>query len=110
MEQVSKDLVQVRSEIDALDEGIVELIARRLELAREAARVKAAMGVEGSDPAREAAVVRRAATVADRKGVDAEGVRQLFWNLIGLSRRSQEALSHGPGPAPVGVPSAPGEA
>ncbi len=110
MEQVSKDLLQVRSEIDALDEGIVELIARRMELARRAARVKAAMGVEGSDPAREAAVVRRAATAAGLRGVDAEGVRQLFWNLIGLSRRSQEGLSPGCGPAPQGVPSAPGDA
>ena len=96
MRSASEELDRVRSMIDSLDEGIVEMIAQRLELAREAAQVKARHGLRGLDPAREAAVVRRAAEAALERGMDTEAVRQLFWNLIGLSRRSQESCSDGP--------------
>jgi chorismate mutase len=45
------------------------------------------------DPAREAAVVRRAGTVARDAGLEDEDVRYIFWHLIGLSRRAQMEAS-----------------
>ncbi|MBX6366066.1 MAG: chorismate mutase, partial [Gemmatimonadetes bacterium] len=48
-----------------------------------------AAGLPTLDPAREAAVVRRAGALAREHGLEAEAVRGIFWHLIGLSRRAQ---------------------
>jgi chorismate mutase len=45
------------------------------------------------DPAREAAVVRRSAERARDAGLDEEAVREIFWRLVGLSRRTQREES-----------------
>lgn len=89
--RTTKDpLDEVRARIDALDEELVRLVAQRVRLGGDAARVKAATGLPHLDPGREAAVVRRAAAMAQQEGLDPEGVRHLFWNLVGLTRRSHE--------------------
>lgn len=86
----SRDLQALRQEIEGVDQEIVELIARRTELARRIGEVKRQAGQPTLDPAREAAVVRRAGRLARDAGVAQEDVRQIFWHLIGLSRRAQE--------------------
>ena len=42
------------------------------------------------DPQREAEVIRRAVVAARAKGQPTEAVRQIFWHIVGLSRRVQE--------------------
>ena len=50
---------------------------------------KGVLGLPTLDPAREAAVVRRAGELARDAGLDGDDVRYIFWHLIGLSRRAQ---------------------
>lgn len=78
-------LAEVRSDIDRLDQAIVELIHDRTRLARRAALSKRAIGRAMRDTRREAEVVRRAARRARDLGVDDERVREFFWRLIDLS-------------------------
>ncbi|HEX7242336.1 MAG TPA: chorismate mutase [Longimicrobiaceae bacterium] len=83
------DLKRLRGEIERVDQSIVELVAERVRLARMVGAAKRAVGVPTLDPAREAAVVRRAGALAREAGLVDEEMRALFWHLIGLSRRAQ---------------------
>jgi chorismate mutase len=82
-------LEQLREEIEAVDLQVIQLLARRVELARAVGEAKRAAGRAVLDPAREAAVVRRAGVLAREAGIDGEDVRYIFWHVIGLSRRAQ---------------------
>ena len=83
------DLQQLRGEIERIDREIVSLVAERVRLAREVGKAKRAADLPTLDPAREAAVVRRAGALAREAGLVDEEMRALFWHLIGLSRRAQ---------------------
>jgi chorismate mutase len=82
-------LETLRTEIEEVDRQLIALLAKRVELARQTGDAKRAGGCEVLDPAREAAVVRRAGAVAREMGVDDEDVRYIFWHVIGMSRRAQ---------------------
>ena len=81
-------LEPVRHAIDAVDTELLALLARRLRLAHEARATRTGVGGPPVDPAREAAVVRRAATLAREHGLEPEVVRDIFWRIIELSHRS----------------------
>ncbi|HEX5727043.1 MAG TPA: chorismate mutase [Longimicrobiaceae bacterium] len=83
------ELERLRTAIEELDRRLVELIAERVRLAREVGVAKRAGGRPTLDPSREAAVVRRAGALAREAGLAEEDVRDIFWHLIGLSRRAQ---------------------
>jgi chorismate mutase len=87
-EGVPAALVALRRELEQLDGQLIRLLAERERLAREIG----AAGIPTLDPAREAAVVRRAAALAREHGLDEEVVRAVFWKLIASARRAQ----HGP--------------
>jgi len=82
-------LAEIRERIEQLDRDIIALIAERVQLGREVGGVKRELGLPTLDPAREAAVVRRAGSLAREAGLEDEDVRYIFWHLIGLSRRAQ---------------------
>lgn len=83
------EIERIRNSMEALDDELIHLIARRCELSRELGAAKQMRGLPVIDTSREAAVVRRAAERAREVGVDEEAVRHVFWCLIDLSRRSQ---------------------
>jgi chorismate mutase len=84
------DLIRERRiEIERVDQAIVALLQQRVRLAREVGRLKSGAGLALFDPAREAAVVRRAAAQARDDGISEDGIRQIFWQVIGLCRRAQ---------------------
>jgi monofunctional chorismate mutase len=83
------DLQLLRAEIERIDREIVTLVADRVRLAREVGKAKRAADLPTLDPAREAAVVRRAGALAREAGLVDEEMRALFWHLVGLSRRAQ---------------------
>jgi len=85
----ARELETLREEIERTDRALVALVAERVALARRVGSAKLALGLPTLDPAREAAVVRRAGTLARQAGLDDEDVRYIFWHLIGLSRRAQ---------------------
>lgn len=99
----SEHLERLRSEIEALDEALVELIAKRRDLVLEVGRVKRALGLPVMDPPREARVVRRAAEIARRRGIDEELTRDVVWRIIASAREAQSGGTSW-GPPDVGRP------
>lgn len=84
-----QQLESLRVQIEQIDRDIVGLIARRVALGRAVGEAKRSLGATILDPAREAAVVRRAGTLARDAGLADEDVRDIFWHVIALSRRAQ---------------------
>ena len=87
--EASDEMRGVREEVERIDRELIALIAERVRLARRLGEAKRAAGLPVLDPAREAAVVRRASALAREAGVPEEDVRYIFWHLIGLARRAQ---------------------
>ena len=84
------ELAKCRDEIERIDRKIVELLAKRLTLGKRTGELKRLAGLPILDPTREAAVIRRAATVARDAGLQPEPVREVFWQIVGMSRRVQQ--------------------
>lgn len=85
------ELAALRDGIEEIDRELIELLSRRITLARQVGAVKRRAGLPTLDPPREAAVVRRAGALAREAGLEDEDVRYLFWHVIGMSRRAQLA-------------------
>jgi chorismate mutase len=88
-DRTTADLTSLRDEIERLDRELVTLIARRVFLARAVGVAKRAVGMATLDPAREAAIIRRAGELARDAGLGEEDVREIFWHVVGLCRRAQ---------------------
>lgn len=86
----SRELHACRQELEKLDLDLVQLLAQRVKIARRTGSLKRASGMPILDPQREAAVIRQAVSHARKLGVPEEPVRQIFWQIVGLSRRAQE--------------------
>lgn len=86
---MSNELERLRSEIEQVDEELVRLIARRIEIARSIGATKRAAGLPTLDPAREARLLRRIGALAREAGLEPEELRAVFWQLISMTRRAQ---------------------
>ena len=84
------ELVECRAEIEQIDRQLIQLLATRMALGRKTATIKRAAGLPILDPQREAEVIRRAVTTAREHDLPLEGVHEMFWHIVGLSRRAQE--------------------
>ena len=83
-------LEELRARIEAIDAALIQLLAERVHLARAAGDAKRSAGLPTLDPAREAAVVRRAAAAGRDAGLVGDEARELFWRVVGMCRRAQE--------------------
>ena len=86
-EEMSLD--ELRTEIEEIDRGIVELIARRTYVADTIAQVKTQEGLPTTDEAQEERVMDRAGENAERFDVDANLVKAIFRLLIELNKVHQ---------------------
>jgi chorismate mutase len=84
------ELARCRDEIERIDNDILGLLARRLRLGKRTGDLKRAAGLPILDPTREAAVIRRITEVARDAGLPTEPVREIYWQIVGMSRREQE--------------------
>jgi chorismate mutase len=84
-----EELARRRRELEELDRELIALLGRRVARSREIGALKRVAGLPTLDPAREAEVIRRAATMAREAGLPDEKVRDIFWHVIGLSREAQ---------------------
>jgi len=91
----SQDLATLRARIDDVDRELLEALSRRAELAREVSRMKRAGGLPSLDPAREAAIVRRAVGRARELHIPDEEVRDLTWRTLALCRQAQAGVDGG---------------
>ena len=78
----------LRSQIDAVDKELVEVVARRFRLAQAVGTLKGAQGAPVLDPRREAEIVRQACREARVQRIPDEGVRDLFWSVLGYCRQA----------------------
>jgi chorismate mutase/prephenate dehydrogenase len=84
------ELEHLRARILQVDGQLVELVKERRALALAIGELKREMGLPVMDPAREAAVVRRAAALARERGVDEELTRDVIWRIMASAREAQE--------------------
>ena len=84
------ELAQCRDEIERIDNELINLLARRLTLGKRTGDLKRAAGLPILDPTREAAVIRRVSERARDAGLPPEPIREVFWQIVGMSRRAQE--------------------
>ncbi len=83
-------LTELRKRLEQIDAECVALLARRMELARAVGAHKRAHGLATLDAEREAKVVSTAARLARDAGLPEEEVRQIFWQVVAMSRRAQQ--------------------
>ena len=84
---------QIRAEIDAIDDELINLFTRRLEIVERVAATKKESGSPVLDPARERAILTH---VVEKVAPEYEnGARLLFSTLFGISRARQRAVLKG---------------
>jgi chorismate mutase len=86
----SSELDSRRVEIQRIDDEIIGLLARRLELGKRIGELKRLAGLPILDPTREAAVIRRVTDTARAAGLPPEPIREIFWQIVGMSRAAQD--------------------
>jgi chorismate mutase len=91
---VSRDLDELRLEIDRLDERLVELLSARAACALEIGRVKKAAGLPVYQPAREAEVLAHVQTL-NQGPLDDGAMKRLFERIIDEARRLERLAEAG---------------
>ncbi len=79
-----------RSEIDGLDEQILNILHRRLLVAKEIGEVKHSLNLQVVDPDRERRVLERLST-RNRGPLGSEAIRAVFSTIIAAARAVQES-------------------
>jgi|SRR5919204_975940 chorismate mutase-like protein len=82
MDDHARALAPYRAEIDAIDEQIIDLLARRSDVIRAVAVLKASTGIPMMQPARIEAQKERCAQLAAEVGLDPAFVERLFTVII----------------------------
>lgn len=83
-----KDLLELRDEIDEVDQKIIELFERRMEISADVARYKISNGKKVYDKEREHAKLEKLAGLAHTE-FNKYGVQELFQHIMSMSRKLQ---------------------
>ncbi|MEW6610700.1 MAG: chorismate mutase [Patescibacteria group bacterium] len=86
----SKPLIQLRREIDAIDRAIIQLWAKRVDIARAIGMRKRVAMLPLKDEQRERRVVARAVLLGGNLRLPLSKVRALMNIIIATSRRAQK--------------------
>lgn len=79
---ITKELADLRAEIDKVDEELVELLSRRFRITAEVAKLKATQNMQAIDVDREAQQIQRLNDLALRYGVNPELVAHIFRIIV----------------------------
>jgi chorismate mutase/prephenate dehydratase len=103
------DLAELRRQLDEVDRGLVDLIARRLELVGGVGAAKADTDTPVRDVSRERAVLDAVEAAAEERGIPGDLVRRIFREIIGyaVDRQVAELLGSPEHPAVVGFQGVP---
>ncbi|MGF1571712.1 MAG: prephenate dehydratase [Sumerlaeia bacterium] len=85
------DLNSLRTEIDSIDQELVRLIDRRMEIAREVGKAKATTGAQTYDAGRHHAVIEKA-VMRGSGACPPDSLRIIFRELLSVSLNLQKAL------------------
>ncbi|MCW2778402.1 MAG: chorismate mutase / prephenate dehydratase [Frankiales bacterium] len=99
------ELARLRAELDGVDRGLVDLVARRLEVVGRIGEAKRDSDHPVRDIPRERAVLERVEALARERGVSADLVRRVFREVIGhaVDRQTGALLALPREPVVVGV-------
>ncbi len=86
-------LEKVRGEISRVDDELLRLMARRMELASRVLEEKRKMGLPISDDRQNALVLKRAMERATELNIDPAGVKEIFTILIRMSIDRQHEMA-----------------
>ena len=82
------DLLELRQQIDAIDEQIVDLYERRMDISRQVAEYKIATGKKVFDKQREMEKLAKVKSLA-HNDFNSDGVEELFEQSMSMSRKLQ---------------------
>lgn len=85
-----EELKPLREEINALNDAILELVARRVAVALRIAEVKKRHGKPVVDRSRERVVLDQARRAAERNRLDPDGVERVYAEIIRLCVEAEE--------------------
>jgi len=85
----SERITELRDEINGLNVKIVELLARRLEVARRIGEAKREQNLPIVDRTREGNVYERVRELAIERDLDPEGVEKAFREIVDLCTKAQ---------------------
>ena len=86
----TEEMGPLRDEINRLNEEILEKIRERVRVALRIGEVKKRHGMPVVDRSREEAVLNHVGGLAADRGLDPEGVRRVFREIIDLCVRAEE--------------------
>lgn len=86
-----KRIETLRTELDVLDGELLELVAKRMNIAEKIGRVKAEIGQPILDRDRELAILRKIRARAENAGLDPDVASQLYELLFAVSREAQRS-------------------
>ncbi len=75
---VPPELLKMREEIDALDQALIDVLAKRYDVVRRVGEFKTENDMEAVQPVRAQAVKDRAVDLGEAKGLDREFTRKLY--------------------------------
>lgn len=86
-----KDLLELRDEIDVIDKQIVDLYQERMKIATQVAEYKIKNGKKVFDKEREDSKLQKLTSYGD-SGFNKHGIRELFEQIMAVSRKRQYQL------------------
>lgn len=92
------DLTSLRQQIDAIDEELVELLARRFKVTNQVGQLKAALGLQAVDATREAEQAERLQSLAVRHAVNSDLVHRIFRLIVEEVVQNHQAIARGKQP------------
>lgn len=84
-----KSIVQLRGEIDVIDQRILGLLDERLELVRKLAKEKQKAGLPLSDEEREEQLKEMWKERAIEMGLDINSISKIFDEVLHMSKKAQ---------------------
>lgn len=84
-----KTIEQLRAEIDMINNEIVGLLAKRMEVAGEIAEYKKRRGLPTYVPERESQVIENVKELARKSGLDEKMIEDVFMKIMEYTRNSE---------------------
>ncbi len=86
------ELEKLRMEIDKIDDEIMEIISKRMNIVREIAKLKKNRTDSVQDKKREEEIYRRIIQKATMLRIDAEDAKRIFHDILESSRKLQKEM------------------
>ena len=86
---MNPEIAELRDEIDTINAQIVELLAKRVEVAKNIGVEKKMMGLPVVDRGREEAVYQKIREMARGQGINPDGVEEIFREIVALCTGAQ---------------------